>query len=129
LQNLRPALLDPAVDGRLVALGGAALGLLDTRAQPVTQQRPDMGRMMLDSGQPLDDQRDPLQRPQLPDEPVGANAFQQGLLDGGELGVRQPWRRAARSAAAQSIGAVLLPAGIPDADGLSRDLKLAGNSA
>jgi hypothetical protein len=43
--------------------------------------------MMLDPGQPLDHHRDPLQGPQLPDKPVRGGAFQQGLLDRGELGV------------------------------------------
>ena len=54
---------------------------------------------MLHPGEALDHRGDPLQRPQLPDEPVGTGALQQGLLDGGELGIRQPWRRAARSPA------------------------------
>ena len=44
----------------------------------------------LDPGQPLDHQRDPLQGPQLPDEPVGAGPLEQGLLD---------WWRAGRPTA------------------------------
>ena len=80
---------------------------------------------MAHSGQPLDYQPDALQGPQLPDEPVGGGAFQQGLLDTGELGVGQPGRRAARSTAAKPIGATRLPSGEPDADRLGRDAKLA----
>jgi hypothetical protein len=82
---------------------------------------------MLDAGQPLNDQRDAVQGPQLPDEPIGGGAFQQGLLDGGELLIRQAWRRAAGSAAAQRLGTALLPTGVPDAHGLRRHLELAGN--
>jgi hypothetical protein len=49
------------------------------------------------------------------------------LLDLGELGVRQPWRSAARPAALQPFAAAGLPAGMPDADGLGRDAELAGD--
>ena len=56
-----------------------------------------------------------------------AGTVQQGLLDLGELGVRQPGRRAAGSAAAQCLGAALLPAGMPDADDLVGHAELAGD--
>jgi hypothetical protein len=69
-------------------------------------------------GQPLNHQPDAVKGPQLPDKPVRAGPFQQGLLDPLELGVRQPGRRAAGSPAAQGIGAAGLPAGMPDVDGL-----------
>jgi hypothetical protein len=82
---------------------------------------------MLDAGQPFNDQRDAVQGPQLPDEPIGGGTFQQSLLDGGELLIRQAWRRAAGSAAAQRLGTALLPAGVPDTYGLRRHLELAGN--
>jgi hypothetical protein len=75
----------------------------------------------------LDHHRGPVQGTQLADKPVGACALQQGLLDGGELGVRQPWRRAARPAAAQRLRTAVLPAGMPDAHGLGRDAELAGD--
>jgi hypothetical protein len=85
-----PTLLDPPVDDVLVTLGRATGRALHAPAQPVAQQRPHMRRMMTDPGQPLNDQRDAVQAPQLPDEPVGGGAFQQGLLDGDELDIRQP---------------------------------------
>jgi hypothetical protein len=44
----RPVVLDPAVDRRLVAFGGATRGPLDRPAQPVAQQRPHPGWMMVD---------------------------------------------------------------------------------
>ena len=61
--------------------------------------------LVADPGEALDHQRDAVQGPQLPDEPIRGGAFQQGLFDGGELGIRQPWRRPAGSAAAQRLGA------------------------
>ena len=51
--------------------------------------------------------------------------FQQGLFDGGELGVRQPWRRSARDG--QGVDAATLPTGMPNAHGLGGDAELAGN--
>lgn len=45
---------------------------------------------MLHPGEALDHDGDAVQGPQLPSEPVGGGAFQQGLLDGRELVVRQP---------------------------------------
>jgi hypothetical protein len=50
-----------------------------------------------------------------------------GLFHDGELGVRKLGCRAARPAAAQRLGAASLPAGVPDAHGLGRDLELAGD--
>jgi hypothetical protein len=85
LQNPRPTLLDPAVDRRLVAFGSPTPGPLDTPAQPMLQQRPHPGGMVGAPGEALDHGRDPVQGPQLPGEPVGGGAGEQGLLDGGEL--------------------------------------------
>jgi hypothetical protein len=62
-----------------------------------------------------------------PDEPAGRGPLQQGLLDGGELGIRQPGRRAAQPPAVQGIGAARLLAAMPDADGLGEDAELAGD--
>jgi hypothetical protein len=73
--------------------------------------------MVTHPSEALDHQRHALQGPQLPGEPVGRGALQQGLLDGRELGVGQSWCRAARAAAAQGLGLAMLPAGVPDADG------------
>jgi hypothetical protein len=56
----------------------------------MTQQRPHPGRVMLDPGEALDHGRDPLQRPELPGEPIGRRSLEQGLFHGGELGIRQP---------------------------------------
>ena len=82
---------------------------------------------MLDPGEALDHRGDPVKGPSLPDEPVGLGALQEGLLHGGELLIRQLWRGAAGPAAAQPIGAPGLPATVPDADRLGRDLELAGD--
>jgi hypothetical protein len=42
---------------------------------------------MLDPGETLDHRGDPVQRPQLPGEPIGGGAFQQGLFNLMELAV------------------------------------------
>jgi hypothetical protein len=62
-------------------------------AQPVAQQRPHVGGMVLDAGQPPDHQRDALQDPQLADKTRCSGTHEQHLLDLGELRVRQPGRR------------------------------------
>jgi hypothetical protein len=46
--------------------------------------------MVAYAGQPLDDQRDAVQGPQLSGEPVGGGALHQDLFDLAELAVRQP---------------------------------------
>jgi hypothetical protein len=127
LLDRRPPFLDPAVDSLLVAFDGATLGTLDAPAETVMQQRPQPGGMVAHAGEALDHQRDAVQGPQLADEPVGTSALQQGLLDGGELGIRQPGCRAARPAATQRVGAALAPAGVPDAHRLGRYLEPAGD--
>jgi hypothetical protein len=86
-----------------------------------------MGGMVAHPGQPLDDDGDAVQGPQLTDEPIGASTLEQGLFDLAELGVRQLGRRAGRSPAAQRVGAACLLAGMPDTHGLGRDAEPAGN--
>jgi hypothetical protein len=86
-----------------------------------------MRRMMLHPGEALDHQRDAVKGPQFPGEPVGRRPFEQGLLHAGELLIGKPWRRAARPSAVQGLGTTGLPAGMPDAHGLGRDLELAGD--
>jgi hypothetical protein len=127
LLDSRPVLGDPAVDRGLVALGGAAGRALHSPAEPVTQQRPHMGRVVTHPGQPLDHGGDAVQGPQLADEPVSRSPFQQGLPDLAELGVGHLGRRAAGSSAMEGVGAARLEAGVPDADGLGGDAKLAGD--
>src|SRR5829696_6722552 len=61
---------DPVVDGGVVAFGRAAPWTLDGPAQPVAQDRPHMGRMVAHPGQPPDDQRDTVQGPQPPTNPL-----------------------------------------------------------
>ena len=82
---------------------------------------------MAHPGQPLDHQRNPVQGPQLTGEPISGGAIQQGLFKLGELGIRQPWRRAARSPAVQGLGAALQEPGVPDTHRLGGDAELAGD--
>jgi hypothetical protein len=84
--------------------------------------------MVAHAGQPLDHQRDAVQGPQLPGEPVGGGAFQD-LFDLAELAVRQPWGGAGRPMAAQVVGATSRPAGMPVADALAGDSQLRATSA
>ena len=83
--------------------------------------------MVADAGQPLDQQRDAVQGPQLSDKPVRRSTGEQGLLDSGELGVRQPGRRAARPLAAQRLRTTVLPTGMPDAHSLGRGAEPASD--
>jgi hypothetical protein len=127
LQNLRPPLLDPAVDGSLVTFDSTTHRVLYAPTQAVAQQRPHPGRVVADPGQPLDDGGDALQRPQLPGEPVGARTLQQSLLDPVELAVGQPGRRPGRALAVQADGAGDLPTPIPQMHALAGDADLAGD--
>jgi hypothetical protein len=62
---------------------------------------PPVRGMMADPGEVLDHRGDAVQRPQLAGEPVGRGAFQERLLNCGELLVREPGRGPGRSSAAQ----------------------------
>jgi hypothetical protein len=85
-----PVDLDPVVDGGLVTFGRAAAGTLHTPAESMVQDRPEMGGVVAQPGQPLDHQRDALQGPQLAGKPVGHGPLQQRRLDRVELVVGQP---------------------------------------
>ena len=124
--NLRPALGDPTVDGVLVAFGGTAPGTLHAPEQPMAQ-RPHVRGMVAHAGQPPDHGGDALQGPQLAREPIRRSTLEQRLLDRGELGIRQPRRGAARSPAAQGIGAARSEAGVPDPGGLGGDAEPASD--
>jgi hypothetical protein len=82
---------------------------------------------MADPGQPLDDQRDAVQGPQLAGEPAGASPLPQDLFDLAELGVRQPGFRSRRASAAQGVGAIGLPAPIPQMHALAGNAELTGD--
>jgi hypothetical protein len=84
--------------------------------------------MMADPGEALDHRGDAVQRPQLAGEPVGRGAFQERLLNRGELLVReladadgeqlggaQPaaWSRSRSRCAARRRGMVGMPRPLP----------------
>jgi hypothetical protein len=104
------------VDGVPVAFGGAAHRVLHRPAQPVVQQRPYVREMVTHPGQPLDHHGDAVQGPQLTNEPVGRRAFQEGVLDPTELGIRQPWGGTGRPSAQPGVASTSLPTGVPLAD-------------
>jgi hypothetical protein len=82
---------------------------------------------MADPGQALDRGGDPVQGPQLPDEPVGASGLQQGLFHLMELAVGHPGCRAGRTLAAQSVSSSGPPALVPDMHALAGDAELASH--
>ena len=75
-------------------------------------------------GEPLDDDGDAVQGPQLADKPVGGGTLQQDMFDLAELAVRQPWCGSGRSTTAQGVGAALPPAGMPAVHALAGDPEL-----
>src|SRR5205807_2006382 len=73
--QLRPALLDPALDGFVIAFGRSACRSLPTPVQASTQDVPDAGRVVGHAGHPLDDLGHTLQGPQIVGVAVGFGAF------------------------------------------------------
>jgi hypothetical protein len=93
----------------------------------MAQQPPHRGIGQLDAGEALDDHGDPIQGPHSSGESVRQRALQQRLLDRlqpliGDLGTP-----AGRPTAGQCPSAVSLPAGVPAARTLARDLQLVGD--
>src|SRR6266545_530992 len=125
-QVLGPALGDPAGDGLLVALDGAAGGALQPPAH-AAQQLPDVPRMVGDPGQPFDHGGDAGQGPVVGVEAVRAGALAQRLVDGGTLGLRQARVRPGGTAACQRVGPAAAPQGVPAAGVLAGDTKLVGD--
>jgi hypothetical protein len=82
--------------------------------------------MMTHPGEPLDDDGDAVQGPQLADKPVGRGTLQQNLFGPAELAVRQPWCWSGRSTAAQRLSAAVRPAGMPAVHALAGDPELTG---
>ena len=78
-------------------------------------------------GEALDHGGDAFQGPQPPSEPVGAGALQQGLFDLAELSVRELGCWSGWATAAQALGAVGLPAPVPEMNTLAGDTESAGN--
>src|SRR5215207_582591 len=83
-QILGPVLGDPAGDGLLVTLDGAAGGALQPPAH-AAQQLPDVAGMVGDPGQPFDHGGDAGKGPVVGVEAVRAGALAQRLVDGGTL--------------------------------------------
>jgi len=91
-----------------------------------------MGGMVADAGEALDDQRDPLQGPQVAVEPVRQGALAQGPLDPAALAAVQLGPPSCPPGGAEGGAAALLPATVPAVGVLPggaqpvRDLGLAG---
>src|SRR5690242_5498334 len=76
--QLRPALINPLLDGRIVALHGLASRSLPTPAQSLAQDVPDIPWVVDHAGEPLDHLGRALQGPHVGDEPIGLSTFGQG---------------------------------------------------
>src|ERR1051326_4879648 len=83
--QLRPALIDPLLDGCIVALHGLASRPLPTPAQLLAQDVPDIAWVVDHAGEPLDHLGHALQSPHIGDEAVGLSAFGQGSFHLGQL--------------------------------------------
>src|SRR5713101_742388 len=79
--QLRPALVDPLLDGFVVALFGPPCWALPTPAQAVSQDVPHVRRVVVHAGDPLDHLSHALQGPHIVGIAVGFGTFGQFGLD------------------------------------------------
>jgi hypothetical protein len=121
----RPGVLDPALDGGLVALAGATRGFLPAPAEAV-QQAANMIAVMAHAETSPDQIGDPLRGPQGRREAVDFRALREqsgkpGQLPGCQFGGPSgPW------ALQQTRCPLASPPLVPDKDGLARNAQLAG---
>src|SRR5690349_15204846 len=106
--QLRPALLDPPLDGFVIAFGRLAGWSLPGPVQPVPQDVPHPRRVVAHASHALDDLSRPLQRPQTVRIPVGFSALEQSTLHLRKLFWIQLRQPSGSSSAAQCV-----PAGPP----------------
>src|SRR5215831_20311137 len=83
--QLGPALIDPLLDGRIVALHGPASRPLPTPEQLLAQDVPDIPWVVDHASEPLDHLGHTLQGRHVGDEAIGLSAFGQGSFHLGEL--------------------------------------------
>ena len=116
--QLGPALLHPAVDGVVVALGRAARRPLPAPAQAVSQDVPHPCRVVAHAGHALDHLSHALQGPHIVGIPVGFGAFSQVGLDLVKLFTRHLRQSTGTSSSAQPISARPSPYSAPVGDDL-----------
>src|SRR6185437_10328589 len=83
--QLRPALLDPAFDGLVVAFDRAPRWPLAGPVQLVAKHVPDVAWVVRHAGNVLDHLGNPRQRPHVRQVSVGCRALHQRVLDLSEL--------------------------------------------
>jgi len=105
---LGPAVVHPALDGLVVALGGLAGRALPAPAHP-TEHLPDVSRVVLDSGDLLDHLGDPSQGPQIGRIPIRPWSLLESPFHLGQIGVGHLARTTGLSGAFQC----LLPSDLP----------------
>jgi hypothetical protein len=93
----------------------------------LTQDPPNVTRVVGDPGHPFDHLGHPVQSPELVAEAAGARPFEQGHLDGPDLLCVQPRSPPSSASALQRGLPFLLPAAVPNAGGLDAHLELGGD--
>src|SRR6266567_2593724 len=122
--QLRPTLLDPLVDGFVVAFSGSACWSLPTPLQTLAQDVPDMRRVIRHASYVVDHLGHTLQGPHVIRIAVGLSAFDQLAFDLRELvsgQFRQPSRSSSRT---QSVSTRSTPRRAPIRDDLMPHAQL-----
>src|SRR6266568_2490623 len=109
----RPALLDPALDGCIVAFDCPPSRPLPAPAQLVAQDVPDVAGVVADPGQPLDHLGHARQGPHIGRVAVGFGTFGQRFRHLRQLSVGELRRSSPRSRRAQCCSPTLAPALAP----------------
>ena len=115
----RPGLALPDLHGVLVALDGAALGLLDRETQ-AAEDAPDVRLAELDAVLPLDEYAHALERPQLGAEAMLGRALQQRSAQRLQLLIVQTRWPASPGHRSQRVDATLIEQRLPCVHRLSR---------
>src|SRR5207244_5940920 len=122
--QLWPALVDPALDGFLVAFDCAPSRPLPAPAQLVAQDVPDVAGVIRDAGDPLDDLGHTRQGPHIGRITVGFGTFGQRLCHPGQLRLGQPGVWSHTASRAQCRSATLAPRLAPLGHDLVRHAQL-----
>src|SRR4051794_8729420 len=119
--QLWPALLDPLLNGGLVAFFGSSRWPLPGPVQLVVQQIPNMTWVVRHARDVLDDLSHPRYRPHIRRVPVGFGAVDERVSDLGDLSNRQLGLAPGGTSAPQGLASTLPPGLAPLRDDLMGD--------
>lgn len=122
----RPPRGDPVPDGRLIALFGA-LGRPLQGPVECPQEAPDMTRVILHAGDPLDQLGDPREGPEVGSESLRTGAPAQRRFDAGQLRGIQPRLPARAAHGPQGRASAPAPGAVPAHDALAADPQKPGD--